>query len=266
MSQMSEMVRKMVALGAAPEVVAIAVEAMENAGRSTAAIRQARYRARKREGGVTRVTTSVTPSVTPEVVKKISGIKPLEELSVTRVVTSVTAPSLPLPPIEEDNLTLFPLLPLPPKGPPTPTKETVEADFADWWAHYPKRDGSNPRKMALKSYIAARKRGVTKAQLLAGLIHLTAQVRGKDAQFVPQAATYLNQDRWGDAEEAGSQDAGPGANVPPGLWATIVDRYQTGRGSWPPWAGPKPGEPDCWAPKELLSVAQPSHIQGVASL
>ena len=71
--------------------------------------------------------------------------------------------------------------------------------FDEFWDEYPKRAGGNPKKPALAKYLTARKRGATAADILTGTRRYAASLGPKaGTQFVAQAATWLNQERWKD--------------------------------------------------------------------
>lgn len=83
-------------------------------------------------------------------------------------------------------------------------------EFERAWRKYPKREGGNPKKRALKAWRARIREGVTNADLEAGVERYAAHVRtkGKErTEFVMQAATFFGPDEhW---REYGSQDAPP---------------------------------------------------------
>lgn len=88
-----------------------------------------------------------------------------------------------------------------------PPKPAVEADpegFQDFWDAYPKRDGSPDRKGAVKAFRTALKRASLET-ILDGTEHFCAamKARGKaGTEFVPQARTWLNGDRWNERYDA----------------------------------------------------------------
>ena len=86
-------------------------------------------------------------------------------------------------------------------------KPTIEAEpegFADFWEAYPKRDGSPDRKGAVKAFRSALKRASFET-ILDGTEHFCAamKARGKaGTEFIPQARTWLNGDRWNERYDA----------------------------------------------------------------
>lgn len=81
----------------------------------------------------------------------------------------------------------------------TNTEEYIssDADFAEFWAAYPKRP-NNPKKPAKLKYMAARKRGVPHDVIMAG-INAYAQARAnEDPKFTKLAETWLNKECWQD--------------------------------------------------------------------
>lgn len=75
--------------------------------------------------------------------------------------------------------------------------------FANCWSAYPKREGGNSRKEAVKAYRARIKQGATHVDLLAGVGRYAAFIRAKGQEgtaFVKQAATFLGTgEHWREA-------------------------------------------------------------------
>lgn len=81
-----------------------------------------------------------------------------------------------------------------------PTRPEIEKSFSEFWTKYPKRDGDNPRKSALKAYAAAIQRGEKPEDVEAGLDRWITQNYAKiGTAFVPQAVKWLHDERWKDA-------------------------------------------------------------------
>jgi len=80
----------------------------------------------------------------------------------------------------------------------TPRSVRHEPDgFAEAWAAYPTREGSNPRKAAATAYTARLREGVTAADLLAGVQRYRAFCDAKGqtgTQYVMHAATFFGAD------------------------------------------------------------------------
>ena len=73
--------------------------------------------------------------------------------------------------------------------------------FETFWRVYPSRGcHANPKKPAQRSFSAAIKRGVDPADIFAGAEAYAALARAvfRDPRFIPQAVTWLNQERWSD--------------------------------------------------------------------
>jgi hypothetical protein len=72
--------------------------------------------------------------------------------------------------------------------------------FDEFWQAYPRRQGANPRKPAMLAYERSLKRGTLPSELLDAAKALTKEWQGRpgELQFVPQATTWLNQDRYRD--------------------------------------------------------------------
>ena len=173
MLPMSAIVRELVAAGVTGDALVTALERIEAAAvpvRSSAAIRQARYRERKAES-VTHDVTSIT-TVTP------------------------TPPPLSSPPLSPQT----PNNP-PPILPPTPdilrgraVAKTGDGRFDEFWAAYPRRTG---KEAARKAWCAARKRDASPDHIIAAARRY-AEHPPDDPQFIPHPATWLNQGRYDD--------------------------------------------------------------------
>ena len=91
-----------------------------------------------------------------------------------------------------------------------PTRPEIEKSFLVFWEKYPRREGDNPRKSALKAFTSAVHAGNDPATISAGLekwIALNASKVG--TSFVPQAVKWLHDERWKDALAA----SGPAKTV-----------------------------------------------------
>jgi hypothetical protein len=78
------------------------------------------------------------------------------------------------------------------------TRPMQNAAFEKFWNAYPKRDGANPRMPAFKKFDAKVRAGADPAEIEAGAVAYARAMSGKDPQFVAQAVTWLNQERWKD--------------------------------------------------------------------
>lgn len=70
-----------------------------------------------------------------------------------------------------------------------------EQGFAELWAIFPKREGNNPRKPALQSYLRAIKNGVTVTEICDGALRYACHC-DVGTRFVQQCVTWLNQEGW----------------------------------------------------------------------
>lgn len=80
-------------------------------------------------------------------------------------------------------------------------KSSPLGGFENFWKIYPKRSGANPRAPAEKKFTAACKRGAPPGEIIAGAKRYAAMLasQGKTGtEFVAQAVTWLNQERWKD--------------------------------------------------------------------
>jgi len=74
-------------------------------------------------------------------------------------------------------------------------------EFDEWYRHYPRKVA---RGAAEKAYRTARKE-VSADVLLAGVLQYAAQRQGKNPEYTPYPATWLNSRRWTDEPPAPSQ-------------------------------------------------------------
>lgn len=98
--------------------------------------------------------------------------------------------------------------------------DVIAAEFDGFWRHWPDKRG---RKTALTAYRRARKRATLDAIAAGVRTHvpvLQVKIDNGDRQFVPHAATWLNQDRWADPPPPMPRTADPyGAVDNPALLA-----------------------------------------------
>lgn len=125
----------------------------------------------------------------------------------------------------EDNILNLPLVDTSRKNllPPPPLPSKPEPDgFAEFWEVYPKRDGSSDRKGAVKAFGPALKRASLET-ILDGAQHFAdaMQARGKTGtEFIPQARTWLNGDRWNER-----YDAATAADSKEAQWRATLEKY-----------------------------------------
>ena len=71
--------------------------------------------------------------------------------------------------------------------------------FEEFWQAYPRRLGANPRQPALKAYTKALERGYSHEDIITGVQTMCALQRADiGTPYIPQAVTWLNQERWRD--------------------------------------------------------------------
>jgi hypothetical protein len=76
-----------------------------------------------------------------------------------------------------------------------------ESHFDEFWEAYPRRDGPNPRKPAEQRFNSLVKSGVDPGTMVEEVKKLAVDegTRGNiGTRFIPQAITWLNQQRWAD--------------------------------------------------------------------
>lgn len=92
------------------------------------------------------------------------------------------------------------------------TRPGEHPKFEEFWRSFPRRDGPNPRKPAEQKFSALAKTGVDPDVMIAGVKQLAIDEsrRGNiGTRFIPQAVTWLSQQRWTDhAAAVFAQDDG----------------------------------------------------------
>jgi hypothetical protein len=81
------------------------------------------------------------------------------------------------------------------------TRPSEDLKFEEFWKSFPRRDGPNPRKPAEQKFAALVKTGVDPDVMIQAAKQLAADEakRGNiGTRFIPQAVTWLNQQRWAD--------------------------------------------------------------------
>lgn len=127
--------------------------------------------------------------------------------------------------------------------------------FEEFWTEYPKRDGANPKKPAMKVYEQAVKSGQDEQAIIDGAKAYRTELRrrGQDgSQYVAQAQTWLRQSRWNDYPPT-TGEAGSGV-APKKDWRPAMKFYAATPAyarTWP-WSGSKPGDPGCEVPEDVL--------------
>ncbi|MFY0400811.1 hypothetical protein [Brevundimonas naejangsanensis] len=231
----ADTVRRLVEAGATPEVIAIAVEAIEQAGqkkpRSSAAERQARYEERKRQKASESVISDVRPGANSD---------------------AQNDASLPLPPSPQTP------------QPPTPSREikppiVPQADKpAGPSRRKPKR--AIPDVFPTAELIAEQQ---AKARSVGANLDVANQAErfrnwsiGNDARYADWAATWRN---WCDRaiknapKTAVAASQSRSAPSEADRWRRWLREYRL-NGHWPSDdAGPRPGHPACRVPAALLA-------------
>lgn len=80
-------------------------------------------------------------------------------------------------------------------------RKRVGSGFDEFWAAYPRRDGPNPRKPAEQRFTSLVKSGVDPGMMVEAAKKLAVDeaARGNvGTRFIPQAVTWLSQQRWAD--------------------------------------------------------------------
>lgn len=168
----ADLIRSMSAAGAPAEAIALAVEAIEAAHGEVAAKRAVDRDRKRRQRDRSRDSHGTVTGQSEDL--------PLE--------TKVS----PTPPSKTQN----PSPPSPPKGGSSPK---LDADFERFWTAYPRKTGRGEARKAYGKAAGKIHGPDPPAMLLQALERVKAT--WTDAQYIPHAATWLNQERWEDEPE-----------------------------------------------------------------
>ena len=80
------------------------------------------------------------------------------------------------------------------KKEPTSSTAAPSKEFDSFWASYPRKIGKEAARKAFAKAITK----TTAGKIMDGVEQLRIEVAGKDQQFTPHAATWLNAGRWDD--------------------------------------------------------------------
>jgi uncharacterized protein YdaU (DUF1376 family) len=131
--------------------------------------------------------------------------------------------------------------------------------FDEFWQAYPRRDGPNPRKPAESRFNTLVKTGLDPEMLIAEAKKLAVEEgkRGNvGTRFIPQAATWLNQQRWSDhaavAFLVAEMSPADRAKAEAEQLEKAVEFFARS-GVWSRHAGASPDLPGCRASPALLA-------------
>ena len=117
---------------------------------------------------------------------------------------------------------------------------SLESDFPDWYAAYPRHVG---RGQAERAYATARKAADAET-LISAARSFAEQSRNQDPKFIPHPATWLNGQRWLDVPEGDSVQIGENGGRDPATFSfdDWVNRVSVALsdGPWPEIYGPHP--------------------------
>lgn len=136
---------------------------------------------------------------------------------------------------------------------PSPAKSQARANeaFDRFKKAYPRRDGANPWQPAEKKFNALVKTGVDPEAMIAAAAALAREEGSRGnigTKFIPQAITWLNQQRFQDYAAASFSSSSEPAPID---WDGVLSFYKKTR-VWTKGAGPDPDSLACRAPRDLL--------------
>lgn len=125
--------------------------------------------------------------------------------------------------------------------------------FDEFWKAYPRREGANPRKPAETKFDALVRTGLDPQTLIDGARKLAGDetARGNiGTRYVPQAVTWLNQQRWSDHAAVAALQAIEGGGMTVEQALAQFARF----GVWSRHAPcPEPGTLGCTIPADVLA-------------
>jgi hypothetical protein len=125
--------------------------------------------------------------------------------------------------------------------------------FEEFWKNYPRRDGPNPRAPAERKFNSLVKTGLDPEMLIEAVKKLARDESAKGnigTRFIPQAMTWLSQQRWSDHAAIAfltQDDCGKEFKIEEAVKMFAKNRH------WSRFAGPEPGMSGCRASPELLA-------------
>lgn len=122
--------------------------------------------------------------------------------------------------------------------------------FDEFWRAYPRRDGPNPRKPAEQAFDALVAAGIAPSLLLAAVKRFAAAEATQKAvgtRFIPQAMTWLAQERFADPASAAGHEGPATFDIDSAV------KLFARTGHWSRFAGPEPGLTGCRASPQLLA-------------
>lgn len=134
---------------------------------------------------------------------------------------------------------------------PTPSAPSSSDAFSRFKAAYPRRDGANPWQPAEKKFNALVKTGVDPEAMIAAASSLAREENARGnigTKFIPQAITWLNQQRFQDYAATSFASSSDPAPID---WDNVLSFYKKTQ-VWMRGIGPDPDSPACRAPKEML--------------
>ena len=132
-----------------------------------------------------------------------------------------------------------------------PAKQIDESAFARFQAAYPKRDGGQKWPVAEKKFRALVKSGVDPERIISGAERFAKQMQQKGSigtEFVPMAATWINQQLYSDEPIVEASEPAESA----AFWEDVISAWKRLK-RWSKHAGPEPGCVGCRCPRELLA-------------
>jgi hypothetical protein len=135
------------------------------------------------------------------------------------------------------------------KSSPTPAAPSSSDAFPRFKAAFPRRDGANPWQPAEKKFNALVKTGVDPEVMINAALALAREesARGNiGTKFIPQAITWLNQQRFQDYAVGAFDARDDDLN-----WDQVLTSFKK-FGHWSPQAGPDLSSPACRAPRAML--------------
>lgn len=145
-------------------------------------------------------------------------------------------------------------------GDKSPSRCESETDFfPDFWLAYPRREGSNPKKPARERFIRLIAKGVRPEALIAAAQALAVE-HPTPTRFVPQAVTWLNQERFEDAEPVIAGDTFCAEDIPSTRLHVI--RFRNGNDGADPPRAVQGGKAGYLIPTEWVKSMQMRQAHG----
>lgn len=140
-----------------------------------------------------------------------------------------------------------------PEGPkPTKTKTDYPVEFESLWVTYPHVQGRSSKKAAHAQWVKLAAADRSDFVLAVGAFPASPQAKRDGGQFVPAMERWVAKGQWRDFVPTATPEPAEPKTAEMGEWAEAMKLWAIGKWNSTAW-GPRPGEPDCRVPVDVLA-------------